>query len=150
MESILEELEKFITDEDKVEYLNLLVCKEKILIYPNQFYQICSHFIFDCNRNEMLKKLIQNFEIQKINESDLYQILKLYIFDFERNIAFRLLKPFTEEIKNIKSFEQLYTYFNEKSELIFINNRKINEENKSVNSEKVIFPRKSRKSSCAT
>ncbi len=119
MEKILEELDNFVLDEDKLVYLT----KNKIDLFVSSaqmLYQLCSEFIFDCNRNQMINLISFDPEL-KINESILYDILKLYIFDFERNIVFLHLKFYVEPIQNIESFEKLYTYSNEKYIFLSIN-----------------------------
>jgi hypothetical protein len=107
------DLFNFVLDEDKLEYLS----KNKVyfnISSSEELYELCSEFIFDCNRNQMIQMISYEPELQ-IKESILYDILKLYIFDFERNIAFRHLSLYINPIQNTNAFENLYTYSNEKN-----------------------------------
>ena len=124
MEKILEILDNMVLDENKIEYLKQITTSKnetnKIIINPDDLYIICNQIIFDCNRNEILKLIKNVFDIHKVDETILYKILKLYIFDFERNIAFRILRPFLiqEQINQLEAFEKLYIYSNEKNRFL--------------------------------
>lgn len=118
MEKILIELNGFLLDENKLEYLRNNISKNEnkdITISPENLLGICEQIDFDCNRNALLKMILKDFMVDKLDEQTLYKILKLYIFDFERNICFRILKSLVNSIQDTKKIENLYMYSNEKN-----------------------------------
>ena len=90
----------------------------------------------------MIQMISYEPELQ-IKESILYDILKLYIFDFERNIAFRHLSLYINTIQNTNAFENLYTYSNEKNIFLsIISESKTLEEPSTTHLQEKIIPKK--------
>jgi len=55
-----------------------------------ELFKICNEFIYDCNRNECLKLLKDT--ILPLNEHQVNSLLNLYDYQYEKELALKILK----------------------------------------------------------
>ena len=69
------DLFNFVFDKDKLEYLS----KNKVyfnISSAEELYELCSEFIFDCNRNQMIQMISYEPELQ-IKESMVIKLITM-------------------------------------------------------------------------